>query len=187
MRWELLREGMEDYEYLWLLNEGDPQIGVANEADALARQFIASRTRFSRVPTDVYETRAAIATQLTGPEATKSTDKPTVAEGETFDYLLVYQAGNIPHTVAISDNVPSATTVIAATGSKSPAPSVAGQAVNWTVPVASQETITLTIEARAESTGLVTNSAVFSGMQRFDESATVFVYAGQVYLPVVYR
>lgn len=148
IRWELLREGMEDYEYLWLVNEGDPQIGVTNQGDTLARGFIASRTHFSRVPTDLYEARAALAAQLTGPEAAKSTDKPVVAENEIFDYLLVYQAGNTPHTVVISDTVPLATVVITAAGSKSPLPSVIGQAVSWTVPVASQETITLTVEAR---------------------------------------
>ena len=63
-RWELLREGMEDYEYLWLLKDGPPQIGDQDMADRLAGQFISSRTRFSRVPTDLYETRAALAPYL---------------------------------------------------------------------------------------------------------------------------
>ena len=64
IRWELLREGMEDYEYLWLLNRGYPRIDAANRADELARKFILSRTRFSRVPTEVYNARAAIAADL---------------------------------------------------------------------------------------------------------------------------
>ncbi|MBU1171201.1 MAG: DUF4091 domain-containing protein [Proteobacteria bacterium] len=64
IRWELLREGMEDYEYLWLLNQGGPQIDVANKADVRANQFILSRTRFSRVPTDLFKTRAAIASDI---------------------------------------------------------------------------------------------------------------------------
>jgi len=71
LRWELLREGMEDYEYLWLLTQHDPQIGSTHRADTLARQFIASRTRFSRVPTDLYETRAAIAGAITAPPLPK--------------------------------------------------------------------------------------------------------------------
>jgi hypothetical protein len=169
IRWELLREGMEDYEYLWLLNEGDPQIGVANEADTLAGQFIDSRTLFSRVPTDLYETRAAI------------------AENETFHYLLVYHAGDTAHSVVINDAVPSATTAITATGNKSPAPTVLGQAVGWTVAVDSQESVTLTVEARGVITGPVTNSATFSGTQFFDRSAEVLVYTDRVYLPVVLR
>ncbi len=64
IRWELLREGMEDYEYLWLLNGGYPKIDEDNRADALAREFIASRTLFSRIPTDLYDTRAAIAAEI---------------------------------------------------------------------------------------------------------------------------
>ncbi len=64
IRWELLREGMEDYEYLRLLHGGDPQIGSSNQADTLAREFITSRTSFSRVPTDLYAARAALAGEL---------------------------------------------------------------------------------------------------------------------------
>ena len=187
IRWELLREGSEDYEYLWLLNESDPQIGITNEADTLAQQFIASRTRFSRVPTDLYETRAAIAAQLTGPSATKSTDRSLVAQNETFHYLLVYHAGDAPHTVVIDDTVPPATEVITATGSRDPLPLTAGQSVSWTVPVASQETITLTIKARGISAGSVTNSATFSGTELLNESTEVFIYTTQIYLPVVYK
>ncbi len=61
IRWELLREGMEDYEYLWLVNGGPPEIGVGNAADGAASQFIDSRTRFSRVPTDLMAARTALA------------------------------------------------------------------------------------------------------------------------------
>ena len=60
IRWELMREGMEDYEYLWVLTNGNPQIGVSNPGDDVASQFIYSRTRFSRVPTDLYNARASI-------------------------------------------------------------------------------------------------------------------------------
>ncbi len=66
IRWELLREGMEDYEYLWLVAGGDPEIGVTNAADAVAADLVASRTRFSRVPTDLAAARAALADRLTG-------------------------------------------------------------------------------------------------------------------------
>jgi hypothetical protein len=188
IRWELLREGMEDYEYLWLLNEGDPQIGVTHAADTLAGQFIDSRTLFSRVPSDLYATRAAIAAQLTGPSASKSADKSAVAENETFHYRLVYHADDTAHTVVISDTVPAATMVITATGSKSPAPSVAGQLVNWTVSVAGQETVTLTIEARGVITTQVTNTATFSNPQQIlSDSVQVLVYADQIYLPVVFK
>lgn len=67
IRWELLREGMEDYEYFWLLNAGNPQIGTVNEADRIIRRLVDSRTRFSRVPIDLYRTRSAVAAELTAP------------------------------------------------------------------------------------------------------------------------
>lgn len=66
IRWELLREGMEDYEYFWILNKGNPRIGVSNAADALIGKFVSSRTLFSRVPIDLYQTRADIAATITG-------------------------------------------------------------------------------------------------------------------------
>lgn len=69
IRWENLRDGMEDYEYLWLLAGGDPQIDVANAADSYVAQLIKSRTLFSRVPTDLAATRAAIAEALAGTTA----------------------------------------------------------------------------------------------------------------------
>jgi hypothetical protein len=89
--------------------------------------------------------------------------------------------------VTISDTVPAATTVITATGSKSPAPVVVGQAVNWTAPVASQETVTLTIEAQAVITGLVVNTTTFSGTKIFTPSLQMLVYTSQVYLPVALK
>lgn len=187
IRWELLREGMEDYEYLWLLNEGDPQIGVANEADALAQTFIDSRTLFSRVPTDVYATRAAIAARLTGPRASKMTIPAQAGEGEPFDYVLVYEAGQAAHTLILTDVVPSTTAVLGATGSKSPAPSVSGQQVNWTVAVAANEVVTLTISAEGTTPGLTTNTAAFSGPQTLNASAQVFVYRARVFLPFVFK
>jgi hypothetical protein len=187
IRWELLREGMEDYEYLWLLNEGDPQIGVVNDADTLARQFISSRTSFSRVPTDLYQTRATIAARLAGPSASKTVSAPAVGENETFDYVLVYQAGDVAHTLTLTDAVPSATTVLDATGSKSPSPAVNGQTVGWTVAVDAQETVTLTIAAQAVQVGGVENSATFSGTRMLNASAQVLVYRVQVFLPVVLR
>lgn len=67
IRWELLREGMEDYEYFRLLNEGDPQIGAVNGADRIIRRLVDSRTRFSRVPIDLYRARSALAAELTAP------------------------------------------------------------------------------------------------------------------------
>ncbi|MBN1262555.1 MAG: DUF4091 domain-containing protein [Anaerolineae bacterium] len=66
LRWEQLRDGMEDYEYLWLFNGGDPVVGVSQAADAYVAQVVRSRTRFSRVPTDLRDARVALAEALVG-------------------------------------------------------------------------------------------------------------------------
>ena len=188
IRWELMREGMEDYEYLWLLNNGDPQIGVNNQADTLAQQFIDSRTLFSRVPTDLYATRAAIAAELAGLNPTATKTAPTaVSLNDTFDYTLTYYAGETGHNVTMTDTVPSNTTVLSATGSKTPNPVVVGQDVSWTVSVGASETVTLTITAQAAQTGLVQNTAVFNGQESKQASTNVFVHTNQVFLPVILR
>ncbi len=188
IRWELLREGMEDYEYLWLVNGGaQPRIGVPNAADALAQEFIASRTLFSRVPTDLYAARAALAAQLTGPSATKSAIPSAFPPGSSYTYQLVYQAGATAHTVFISDTVPAAATVLGVSGSRDPVPSVGGQWVNWTVPLAANERITLTIQAHNVSPGYTVNTAVFSGTHRLTASAGTLAYSTQVYLPLTLR
>ena len=66
IRWENLRDGMEDYEYLWLLAGGNPQVSVTNLADIYVAQLVDSRTRFSRIPTDIDAVRAAIAAEIQG-------------------------------------------------------------------------------------------------------------------------
>jgi hypothetical protein len=175
------------------VNGGTPQIGTDNAADALARQFIASRTQISRVPTDLYAARAALAGELAepiaaGPSAAKTVSRFAVALDETFEYRLSYAAGDDAHTVTISDTVPDATTVVGATGSKAPAPLVDGQVVTWTVPVVGQETVTLTIEARGASEGTATNTATFSGSDDISPSTLVIVgEAETLYLPLVQR
>jgi hypothetical protein len=67
IRWENLRDGMEDYEYLWLLAGGKPQVGAGNAADAHVASLVQSRTQYSRVPTDLQAARAALAQALAAP------------------------------------------------------------------------------------------------------------------------
>lgn len=126
------------------------------------------------------------------PVASTSSSKAAVAVNETFNYVLSYSAGNISHTVVISDSVPDQTEVITATGSKEPGPVVDGQQVSWSVPLAPQERVTLTIEVRGVEIGSVTNTAIFSGTQRLTESTQVIIAAeddpilsNRVYLPLV--
>ncbi len=95
IRWENLRDGMEDYEYLWLLAEGDPDIDVANAADVYVAQLVQSRTRFSHVPTELDTARAAIAAELGGPPP--SIDPPTMLtltgpQGGVINTAYTFQA-----------------------------------------------------------------------------------------------
>ncbi|MFW5714614.1 MAG: hypothetical protein ACOCYU_08075 [Brevefilum sp.] len=64
IRLELLREGLEDYAYFWLLNGGKPVIGHENSADLLVRSVVSSRTLISRIPTTFDPIRQSIAIQL---------------------------------------------------------------------------------------------------------------------------
>jgi hypothetical protein len=187
IRWELLREGMEDYEYLWLLNQGDPQIGTLNSADNLAGEFISSRTLFSRVPTDLYAARAAIAAELTGPSAGKTASSPAVRVGDPYDFILTYRAGNTPQMLTISDLLPPQALILTAAANKGGPAQVAGQQVTWEGSLAAREEVTLTITVRSSTTGLVTNTASFSGPETLSASAGVFIYSEQLFLPMLRR
>ena len=68
IRWELLHEGMEDYEYLWLLEDGRPGVDETGAADAWVDRWVASRTLFSRVPTDLATVRRELALALVSGE-----------------------------------------------------------------------------------------------------------------------
>jgi hypothetical protein len=186
IRWENLRDGMEDYEYLWLLADGDPQIDVANAADAYVSQLVQSRTRFSRVPTDLAATRAAVAMALGGPAAIKSVSLPAVAPGGTLTYTLAYFHSGADTTLIVTDTVPTITPVITATGPGTV--QVTGHEVTWNVPVSSGQSVTLTIQATAIITpGAAVNTAVFSSTQVLTREATVLIYHSQVFLPVILK
>src|SRR4029079_2546026 len=108
IRWELMREGMEDYEYLWMVNGGAPQVGVPNAADAIAQSFIASRTLFSKVPTDLDRARQQLAQALGAscltigppslPNGTMGVPyaQTFTAPGATGPYAFALTAGALP-------------------------------------------------------------------------------------------
>ncbi len=190
IRWENLRDGMEDYEYLWLLAGGDdgvPTVGVANEADAYVSRLVQSRTLYSHVPSELAETRAAIARILGGPRASKSASPASVATGGDLVYTLAYShRSGEDATLVATDVVPDATPVITATGPG--AVEVVGQSVSWEVAVGAGQSVTLTIEAMAGSTpGLAINRAVFSSTQVLTREVEVLIYDSQLLLPVVAR
>ncbi|MEJ7677177.1 MAG: DUF4091 domain-containing protein [Segetibacter sp.] len=60
IRFELLREGIEDYEYLWMLKDlGDKQF-----ADSMINNMAIDVSTFSRSQQDLYSTRKAMAKRL---------------------------------------------------------------------------------------------------------------------------
>lgn len=186
LRWENLRDGMEDYEYFWLLAGGKPVIDITNEADAYVAQLVQSRTLFSHVPTDLAATRAAIAQLLGGPEADKTTDPPSVAPGGDLVYTLTYSHSGDDATLVVTDAVPDVTPVITATGPGMV--QVTGQAVVWQVQVSAGESVTLTIEATAIVTpDAAVNTAVFSSTRVLTREAGVMIYQHQIFLPTIQR
>ncbi len=186
IRWENLRDGMEDYEYLWLLAGSKPQVDVTNAADVYVSQLVASRTRFSHVPTDLSATRTAIGLALGGPTASKSVSPSAVAPGGVVAYRLTYTHSGEDATLIVTDTVPASTPVITATGPG--AVQVNGQAITWTVPVHAGVPLTLTIEATASlMPGAAINTAVFSSTQVLTRQTSVLIYSSRVFLPVVLR
>jgi hypothetical protein len=60
IRFELLREGIEDYEYLWMLKD----LGDKKYADSLVRNIVVDVSTFSRNRDELYSTRKAMAQRL---------------------------------------------------------------------------------------------------------------------------
>jgi hypothetical protein len=60
IRFELLREGIEDYEYLWMLKD----LGDKKYADTIVHKMVIDVSTFSRNRDDLYSTRKAMAHRL---------------------------------------------------------------------------------------------------------------------------
>ncbi|MCW3109571.1 MAG: hypothetical protein JWQ09_4077 [Segetibacter sp.] len=60
LRFELLREGIEDYEYLWMLKD----LGDKKFADSMVQKMVIDVSTFSRNRDDLYATRKAMAKRL---------------------------------------------------------------------------------------------------------------------------
>ncbi|MBN2571387.1 MAG: DUF4091 domain-containing protein, partial [Ignavibacteriales bacterium] len=67
MRFELMRDGLEDYEYLYNLNNGSqPQVNVTNGSDSLANKIIKGLTSYTRDDNFNYTLRKLIGQKLSG-------------------------------------------------------------------------------------------------------------------------
>jgi hypothetical protein len=95
IRFELMRDSLEDYEYLYVLSGGQPAVGQANAADPQVDKIIAGLTSYTRNSEFLYNLRRLIGLK-NGGEITSIPDiqpPPTHprAEGPPGDYYLNFQ------------------------------------------------------------------------------------------------
>lgn len=96
IRFELMRDSLEDYEYLYLLNSSAlPQVEVENPADALADKIIKGLTSYNRRSEYLYNLRRVLGQKLGSeiadiPELTSPAPHPR-AEGMPGNYFINFQ------------------------------------------------------------------------------------------------
>jgi len=96
IRLELMRDSLEDYEYLYLLNDGSqPQVDIANPADTQADKIISGLTAYNRDSQYLYNLRRLIGQKLGGetdsiPDIEPTADHPR-AEGSPGNYYINFQ------------------------------------------------------------------------------------------------
>jgi len=96
IRFELMRDSLEDYEYLRVLNgNADPRVDVPNPADSQADKIIGSLTGYCRDSEFMYNLRRLIGMKNGGeiasvPDIQPSADHPR-AEGRPGNYYINFQ------------------------------------------------------------------------------------------------
>ena len=95
IRLALLRDGLEDYEYLFALAGGAPQPGVSNAADPLADLIVGGVTAYNRDGDYYQELRRQIGLYVGGETAEFPTALPPSqhprAQGEPANYYINFQ------------------------------------------------------------------------------------------------
>ncbi len=95
IRFELMRDSLEDYEYLYLLSGGRPEVGEANAADAQVDKIVASLTGYTRDGEFTYNLRRLIGLKIGGEiDAIPDVQPPPThprAEGPPGDYYVNFQ------------------------------------------------------------------------------------------------
>lgn len=95
IRLEMLRDGLEDYEYLYVLAGGQPQVDVTNAADAQAAKIITGLTSYTRDDDFIYNLRRVIGLKNGGeiaeiPDISPPPGHPR-AEGPPGNYYINFQ------------------------------------------------------------------------------------------------
>jgi hypothetical protein len=95
IRFELMRDSLEDYEYLYVLSGGRPEVGAANAADAQADKIIAGLTSYTRNGEFMYNLRRLIGLKNGGEIVTIPDIQPPPAhpraEGPPGNYYINFQ------------------------------------------------------------------------------------------------
>lgn len=95
IRFELMRDSLEDYEYLYLLSGGQPGVGQANAADAQVNKIITGLTSYTRNSEFIYNLRRLIGLKIGGEIATIPDIQPPPmhprAEGPPGNYYINFQ------------------------------------------------------------------------------------------------
>ncbi|XCN74469.1 MAG: DUF4091 domain-containing protein [Candidatus Electrothrix aestuarii] len=96
IRFELMRDSLEDYAYLYILNNSSrPEVDVANPADSQVNKIITGLTSYTRSDEFLYNLRRLIGLKNGGEIAEIPDIKPPPvhprAEGEPGDYFINFQ------------------------------------------------------------------------------------------------
>lgn len=95
IRFELMRDSLEDYEYLYQLNKGQPQVDVVNAADVQADKIISGLTSYTRNDDFMYNLRRLIGLKNGGESAAIPDIQPPPshprAEGPPGNYYINFQ------------------------------------------------------------------------------------------------
>jgi hypothetical protein len=95
IRFELMRDSLEDYEYLYVLSGGRPEVGEDNAADTQANKIIAGLASYTRNGEFMYNLRRLIGLKNGGEIATIPDIQPAPAhpraEGPPGNYYINFQ------------------------------------------------------------------------------------------------
>ncbi len=96
IRFELIRDGLEDYEYLYTLaGNQQPQVNIPNAADTQADKIISGLTSYTRDPEFMYNLRRLIGLKNGGEIATIPDITPNAghwrSEGNPSNYYINFQ------------------------------------------------------------------------------------------------